>query len=131
MSLGHSQFHDNLEPALRVWTMPKDTNPSGDIFGGWIMSQVDMAGAIIAAHRVQGRVVTVAVTDFFFRHPVFVGDLISCYGKILKTGRTSITVSVEVCAQRGKLGKECIKVTEATVVYVALDDKGQPKAIDS
>lgn len=129
MSIEHAQFHDNMEPALRVWTMPKDTNPAGDIFGGWIMSQVDMAGAIVAAHHVQGKVVTVAVTDFLFRQPVFVGDLISCYGKIVKTGRTSITVAVEVCAQREKIGT-CIKVTEATLVYVALGDDRKPKVIN-
>ena len=129
MNSEHSRFHSNQEPALRVLAMPRDTNPAGDIFGGWIMAQVDMAGAVVASERAGSRVVTVAVTDFLFKEPVYVGDLISCYGKIVKIGRTSITVQVEVCAQRSRVEKECVKVTEATVVYVAVSEKRQPMEI--
>lgn len=125
----HSLIHDNMEPALRVLAMPRDTNPMGDIFGGWIMAQVDMAGAVVASKRAAGRVVTVAVTNFLFKQPVFVGDLISCYGKIVKIGRTSITVQVEVCAQRKRIETECVKVTEATVIYVAVDKNNKPREV--
>lgn len=130
MNVKHSAFHDNLEPALRVLAMPRDTNSMGDVFGGWIMSQVDMAGAVIASQIVKGRVVTVAVNEFTFKQPVLVGDIISCYGKVVKVGKTSITVYVEVCALRNKFDEKCIKVTEATVVYVAVDDEGKPKVIE-
>ena len=126
MNKKHSQRHGDKEPALRVLAMPKDTNPEGDIFGGWIMSQADTAGAVVASQRAEGKVVTVAVTDFLFKKPVYVGDLISCYGEVVKVGRTSITVKIEVCAQRGRHDKECIKVTEAIVVYVAVDENRQP-----
>ncbi|MCK5032675.1 MAG: acyl-CoA thioesterase [Calditrichia bacterium] len=129
MNVEHSKYHGNLEPALRVLAMPRDTNPMGDIFGGWIMSQVDMAGAVVASQLVKSRVVTVAVNEFTFKHPVLVGDIISCYGKVVKKGRTSVTVDVEVCALRNRFDEKCIKVTEATVVYVAIDDKGKPKTI--
>ena len=127
MNIEHSKFHGNIEPALRVLAMPRDTNPMGDIFGGWIMSQVDMAGAVIASQLVKSRVVTVAVNEFTFKHPVYVGDIVSCYGKVVKTGKTSITVDVEVCALRNRFDEKCIKVTEATVVYVAIDENGSPK----
>ncbi len=129
MNSEHSRFHGNKEPALRVLAMPRDTNPAGDIFGGWIMAQVDMAGAVVASERAGSRVVTIAVTEFLFKEPVFVGDLISCYGEIIKIGRTSITVRVEVCAQRNRVEKDCVKVTEATVVYVAVNEKRQPREI--
>jgi acyl-CoA thioesterase YciA len=110
--------------------MPKDTNEVGDIFGGWIMSQVDIAGAVVASQLSKGRVVTIAVTEFLFKKPVLVGDLISCYAKVIKIGKTSITVQLEVCAQRGGASEECIKVTEATIVYVAVDDNGKPHEVD-
>jgi len=129
MNIEHSKFHNNIEPALRVLAMPKDTNPRGDIFGGWIMSQVDIAGAVVASQLVKSKVVTVAVHEFTFKHPVFVGDIISCYGKIVKIGKTSITVNVEVCALRNEFDEKCIKVTEATAVYVAIDNNGNPKNI--
>ena len=106
--------------------MPRDTNPLGDIFGGWIMSQVDIAGAIVASQVVKSRVVTVAVNEFTFKHPVLVGDVISCYGRVVKTGKTSVTVDVEVCALRNRFDEKCIKVTEATVIYVAIDENGKP-----
>lgn len=126
MDKNHSASHGNMEPALRVLAMPRDTNTAGDIFGGWIMAQVDMAGGVIASQKAGSRVVTVAVTEFLFKQPVFVGDLISCYGKVIKVGRTSITVFIEVCAQRGRLKTDCVKVTEATVVYVAVDENRKP-----
>ncbi|MDH5259364.1 MAG: acyl-CoA thioesterase [Gammaproteobacteria bacterium] len=117
------------EPTLRLVPMPSDTNAAGDIFGGWIMSQVDIAGSIEAHRYAKGRVVTVAVNEFQFHQPVFVGDLVSCYARVRKTGRTSITVFVEVYAERQRSIGECIKVTEATVIYVAIDEHRQPKVI--
>src|SRR6186997_2052803 len=109
------------EPTLRVVPMPADSNSSGDIFGGWVMSQVDIAGAIPAIRLSHGRVATVAVQSFVFKQPILVGDLVSLYADVVKVGRTSITVSVEVYAQRHRLGEECVKVTEATLTYVAVD----------
>lgn len=117
------------QPAIRVAAMPRDTNSGGSIFGGWIMSQVDIAGAIAAYERARGRVATVAVKSFEFHEPVFVGDLISCYADIIRTGRTSITVKVEVYAQRNPANPETVKVTEAELTYVALDDNRRPREI--
>jgi acyl-CoA thioesterase YciA len=119
------------EPSIRILMMPSDANASGDIFGGWIMAQVDIAGAVIAARETGGRVVTVAVTEFQFKKPVLVGDLVSCYGEVVKIGRTSITVDVCVFAERQGLPKGGIKVTEAQVVYVAVDENRQPRVIAS
>ncbi|HEX7748714.1 MAG TPA: acyl-CoA thioesterase [Bordetella sp.] len=112
----------DLEPVLRVMPMPTDSNIHGDVFGGWIMSQVDIAGAIPAARRADGRVATVSVNAFVFKQPVFVGDLLSFYAKIVRTGVTSVTVEVDVYAQRQRLDAEIVKVTEATLTYVATDD---------
>ncbi|MBV6447028.1 acyl-CoA thioesterase [Nitrosomonas sp.] len=120
------------QPVLRTVPMPADTNYAGDIFGGWIMSQVDMAGSIPAIRRARGRVATVAVNSFVFKHPVFVGDLVSFYADIVKIGRTSITVDVSVYAQRGvrEGGEEvCIKVTEAVLTYVAIDSNRRPRVV--
>lgn len=117
------------QPAIRVAAMPADTNSAGTIFGGWIMSQVDIAGSIAALERARGRVVTVAVNSFEFHQPVFVGDLISCYAEVIKVGRTSITVKVEVYAQRNPGNPETIKVTEAELTYVALDKNRKPRSI--
>jgi acyl-CoA thioesterase YciA len=124
-----SQLPDDQVPVLRMMPMPADANIHGDVFGGWIMSHVDIAGAIPAARRASGRVATVAVTSFLFKHPVFVGDLVSFYANVLKTGRTSITVDVEVYAERNRLQKEVVKVTEATLVYVATDERRQPREL--
>lgn len=121
--------HQNL--TLRVMPMPADANIHGDVFGGWIMSQVDIAGAIPATRRAQGRVATVAVNAFTFKQPVFVGDLLSFYATIIKTGRTSITVSVEVYAERKRLQLEVVKVTEATLTYVATDDERNSRPLPS
>jgi len=117
------------EPVLRVVPMPADANFAGDIFGGWIMSQVDIAGSIPAIRMARGRVATIAVNSFVFKKPVFVGDLVSFYGKVVKVGRTSITVEVEVFAQRRPLGDECVKVTEATLTYVAVDEERRPRVV--
>lgn len=122
----------DCDPTLRIVPMPTDTNHEGDVFGGWIMSQVDMAGSLLAIRRAEGRVVTVAVNNFVFKQPVFVGDLVSFYAEIIKVGRTSITVDVAVYAQRGPRegDKEiCIKVTEAVLTYVAVDNKRRPRIV--
>ena len=116
-------------PTLRVMPMPADANIHGDGFGGWIMAQVDIAGAIPAVRRANGRVGTVAVNSFIFKQPVFVGDLLSFYAKIVKTGRTSITVNVEVYAERNRLQSEIVKVTEATLTYVATGEDRRPREL--
>src|SRR5687768_16196607 len=118
------------QPVLRIVPMPADTNAHGTIFGGWVMAQVDIAGSIPAWDRAQGPVVTVAVNSFVFKEPVFVGDVVSFYARVLKVGRTSITVDVEVFAQRGRSGtREAVKVTEAQLTYVAVDEKRQPRNV--
>lgn len=120
------------EPVIRIIPMPKDTNPNGDIFGGWIMSHVDLAGSVVAAARIRGRMATVAVNHFAFKHPVYVGDLVSMYGKVERIGNTSLTVYVEVFVQRSTVGPfsgEVVRVTDASVTYVALDDNGRPTPI--
>ena len=120
----------NEQPVLRIVPMPADTNAHGTIFGGWVMAQVDIAGSIPAWARAEGPVVTVAVNSFVFREPVFVGDIVSFYARVLKVGRTSVTVDVEVFAQRGRAGRpDVVKVTEAQLTYVAVDDKRKPRAI--
>ena len=109
---------------------PSDTNGAGDIFGGWIMSQVDIAASIAAYRRAKGRVVTVAVNEFQFHRPVFVGDLISCYANITRVSRTSLTVFVEVYAERNRDGhEECVKVTQATLTFVAVDIDRNPRVV--
>jgi acyl-CoA thioesterase YciA len=116
-------------PALRVVPQPSDANVHGDVFGGWIMSQVDIAGSIPASRRANGRVATVAVNSFVFKQPVFVGDLLSFYADIVKTGTTSVTVEVEVYAQRMRLQDEVVKVTEATLTYVATGADRRPRPL--
>ncbi len=116
-------------PTLRVMPMPADANIHGDVFGGWIMSQVDIAGAIPAVRRANGRVGTVEVNSFLFKQPVFVGDLLSVYARIIKTGTTSVTVNVEVYAERNRLQAEIVKVTEATLTYVKVGDDRRPLAL--
>ena len=117
------------EPTLRVVPMPADANQSGDIFGGWIMAQVDIAGSIPAIRRARGRVATVAVNSFQFRQPVLVGDVVSFYAEVVRVGRTSITVNVEVYAQRRPEREETVKVTEATLTYVAIDQNRNPRVV--
>jgi len=117
------------EPTLRVVPMPSDANYTGDIFGGWIMSQVDIAGSIPAIELAKGRVATIAVNSFVFKQPVMIGDVVSFYAKVVRVGRTSITVDVEVFARRRVL-HEVVKVTEATLTYVAVDDERRPRPIN-
>ena len=118
------------QPVLRIVPMPADTNAHGTIFGGWVMSQVDVAGSIPAWERAQGRIVTVAVNSFVFREPVFVGDVVSFYARVLKVGRTSLTVDVEVFAERRRDGrKQVVKVTEAQLTYVAVDEQRRPRPV--
>jgi acyl-CoA thioesterase YciA len=119
---------EGKDPVLRVVPMPSDANFTGDIFGGWIMSQVDIAGSIPAVRLAQGRVTTVAVNSFVFKQPVMIGDLVSFYAKVVRVGRTSITVEVEVFAQRRSL-HETVKVTDATLTYVAVDDNRRPRPV--
>ena len=116
-------------PALRVLPMPADANHNGDIFGGWIMAQVDVAGGIVAGRMARGRVATVAVNSFVFKQPVQIGDLLSLYSEVVRIGRTSITVNVEVYAERGREDPKVVKVTEATLTYVAIDAEGRPRAV--
>jgi acyl-CoA thioesterase YciA len=116
------------ELASRVLAMPTDTNPKGDIFGGWIMSLMDMAGKMSATAVANGRVVTVAVDRIVFRQPVQVGDVVCCYTEIMRTGQTSITLSIEVWAMRQGQG-ERLKVTDATFTFVAVDDQGRPRPL--
>jgi acyl-CoA thioesterase YciA len=120
---------EGKEPTLRVVPMPADANQSGDIFGGWIMAQVDIAGSIPAIRRARGRVATVAVNSFQFRQPVLVGDVVSLYAEVVRVGRTSITVNVEVYAQRRPEREETVKVTEATLTYVAIDQNRSPRVV--
>jgi acyl-CoA thioesterase YciA len=119
----------NKMPVLRVMPMPADANVHGDVFGGWIMAQVDIAGSLPAVKRANGRVATVAVTSFVFKDPVYVGVLLSFYADVIKTGNTSITVEVEVFAERNRLNSEVVKVTEATLVYVATDNHRKPRPL--
>jgi len=117
------------EPSLRVVPLPADVNQNGDIFGGWVMSQVDIAGSIPAAARARGRVATVAVNSFVFKQPVLVGDVVSFYTKVTRVGRTSVTVDVEVFAQRNPSDVICVKVTEASLTYVAVGLDRQPREL--
>ncbi len=117
------------EPTIRVAAMPSDANYTGDMFGGWLMGQVDIAGSIPALHRAKGRVATVAVNSFVFKQPIFVGDVVSFYTRILKVGNTSITVEVEVYAQRDPAKPTCVKVTEATLTYVAVGEDRKPRLV--
>ncbi len=117
------------EPVLRVLPLPKDLNAAGDVFGGWIMAHVDIAGAIPAARRARGRVVTVAVNSFVFHQPVFKSDLVSFYAGVVREGNTSLTVSVEVYSERDPADPVVVKVTEATLTYVAIDDSGKKRPL--
>lgn len=114
---------------LRVMPMPADANGNGDIFGGWIMAQVDLAGAVLPARIAKGRIATVAVNEFVFKQPVSIGDLLSFYARVERVGRTSVTVNVEVYAERNPANLHVVKVTEANLTYVAIDRDGQPRLI--
>jgi acyl-CoA thioesterase YciA len=117
------------ELVLRVMPMPADSNANGDIFGGWIMAHVDLAGAVLPARIAKGRIATVAVNQFVFKQPVSIGDLLSFYARIERVGTTSITVHVEVFAERNPADLHVVKVTEANLTYVAIDHEGQPRPI--
>jgi acyl-CoA thioesterase YciA len=117
------------ELVMKVIPMPADCNANGDIFGGWVMAQVDLAGSVIPARYTQGRMATVAVKEFVFKQPVRVGDILSFFSKVIRVGRTSITVEVSVYAETYRAQGKYAKVTEATVTYVAIDDSGKPREI--
>ncbi len=120
---------DDKYLALRVVPMPADLNPAGDVFGGWIMSMVDIAGGVGAKRLARSRIVTVAVNSFTFKQPVSVGDLVSFYSRVVSVGKTSVTVAVEVYAERGLEAPFVVKVTDATLTYVAVDAKGVKRTI--
>ena len=117
------------ELALRVIPMPSDANFNGDIFGGWIMAQVDLAGAVLPVRIAKVRIATVAVNQFVFKQPVSIGDLLSFYATVERVGNTSITVRVEVYAERNPANLQVVKVTEANLTYVAIDKDGKPRQI--
>ena len=119
------------ELVLKVVPMPADCNANGDIFGGWVMAQVDIAGSVLPARLVRGRMATVAVNQFIFKQPVRVGDILSFFARITKVGRTSVTVQVEVYAERYRSQGDYSKVTEAQLTYVAIDEQGKPSPIES
>jgi acyl-CoA thioesterase YciA len=123
------QLPIDKELVLKVIPMPGDCNANGDIFGGWVMAQVDLAGSVVPARYTMGRMATVAVNEFIFKQPVRVGDLLSFFSSVEKVGRTSITVKVEVFAERIRAQRQYIKVTEASITYVAIDDQGQPRPL--
>jgi len=116
-------------PTLRVVPMPADLNQNGDVFGGWVMAQVDVAGAIPAMRRARGRVATVSVNSFVFKQPVSVGDIVSLFAEIVHVGQTSITVNVEVYAERNYANPVTVKVTEAQLTYVAIDGNGEKRSV--
>jgi acyl-CoA thioesterase YciA len=116
-------------PVMRVPATPLFANDGGDIFGGWIMAQVDIAGSVPAVQRARGRVVTVAVNSLQFLRPVFVGDMVSLYAEVVQTGNTSLTVDIEVFADRNPAEPERVRVCEARLTYVAVDQTGQPREV--
>jgi acyl-CoA thioesterase YciA len=115
-------------PLVRVMAMPADANPNGDIFGGWLLSQMDLAGGSLATQRARGRCATVAVDGMVFHEPVFVGDEVSCYGELVRTGRTSMTVRIEAW-RRDLASGQMRKVTEAVFTYVAIDGNRRPRQL--
>lgn len=116
------------ELTTRTLTMPGDANPSGDIFGGWVLSQMDIAGGIAAGQRAMGRVATVAIDAMTFIRPVYVGDVLCVYAKVVREGRTSLALELEAWALRGRIG-ERVKVTEGVFTFVAIDDEGKPRPL--
>lgn len=127
-----SSIKDMGEPKLKIVAMPSDTNPAGNIFGGWIMSQIDLAGSVAARELAPERTVTISMDKVIFKQPVYVGDILSCYAKVVKVGNTSITVDVEVIADR--VNQEgftmCVPVTSATLTFVSVTKDGKKKPID-
>lgn len=129
MGVDHNILLPSHPPTLRVVPMPADLNQHGDVFGGWVMAQVDVAGAIPAMRRACGRVATVSVNSFVFKQPVSVGDIVSLFAEIVHVGRTSITVNVEVYAERDYGNPVTVKVTEAQLTYVAIDRNGEKRSV--
>ncbi len=119
----------DMELVLKVIPMPGDCNANGDIFGGWVMAQCDLAGSVIPARYTKGRMATVAVNEFIFKQPVRIGDILSFYSKLVRLGNTSVTVTVEVFAERFQTQGQYIKVTQANFTYVAIDDSGRPRPL--
>ena len=128
-SLAPLRLPDDRQLVMRVQPMPADANGNGDIFGGWIMAQVDLAGAVLPARIAKGRIATVAVNQFVFKQPVSIGDLLSFYAKVERIGTTSVTVNVEVYAERNPANLHVVKVTEANLTYVAITREGLPRPI--
>ena len=124
------QMPSDKELVLKVIPMPADSNVNGDIFGGWVMAQVDLAGSVIPARIAKGRIATVAVNQFVFKQAVKMGDLLSFFAEVERIGTTSVTIKVEVYAQRMRQPEPIIKVTEANLTYVAIDDSGKPRKIE-
>jgi acyl-CoA thioesterase YciA len=120
---------DGAELVMRVMPLPADANANGDVFGGWIMAQVDLAGAVLPARIAKGRIATVSVKEFVFKQPVSIGDLLSFYARVQRIGNTSVTVQVEVYAERDPANLRVVKVTEATLTYVAIDLQGAPRPL--
>ncbi len=120
---------DGSQLVLRVIPLPGDVNANGDIFGGWIMAQVDLAGAVLPSRIAKGRIATVAVNQFVFKQPVSLGDLLSFYARVTRIGNTSVSVHVQVYAERNPANLQVVKVTEADLTYVAIDGKGQPRPL--
>jgi acyl-CoA thioesterase YciA len=128
-SLAATALPSDKELVLKMIPMPADCNANGDIFGGWVMAQVDLAGAVLPARYVDGRMATVAVNQFIFKQPVRVGDILSFFASVTRIGNTSITVEVEVYAERFRAQGQYVKVTEASLTYVAIDESGKPRPI--
>ena len=126
---GPTSLPDGSELVLRVMPLPADVNGNGDIFGGWLMAQVDLAGAVLPSRIARGRIATVAVNQFIFKQPVSVGDLVSFYASVTRIGKTSITVHVQVLAERNPADLQVVKVTEANLTYVAIDANGKPRPV--
>ncbi len=121
-----------LLPAVRTLAMPGDTNPSGDIFGGWILAQMDIAAGIVAVDRSRGRVATIAVDAMTFHQPILVGDVVSCYAEVVRVGRTSIRVQVEAWSKRARTAEEVaeeVKVTQGRFTCVAIDEQRRPRMV--
>ena len=123
-----STLSESREVAIRTIAMPADANANGDIFGGWVLAQMDLAGGVTATRRARGRCATVAIDAMEFHLPVFVGDEVSCYAEIVRVGRTSITIKIETWAARFMTG-ESVKVTEGVFTYVAIDDARKPRPV--
>ena len=129
LQMAPATLPSGAELVLRVMPLPADVNANGDIFGGWIMAQVDLAGAVLPARIAKGRIATVAVNQFVFKQPVSLGDLLSFYARVTRVGTTSVSVHVEVYAERNPANLQVVKVTEADLTYVAIDSAGQPRPV--